>query len=118
MDSPAVAPDCPSCQASIGEQIEALLLRRKGWVSGDEIAAELGIDKRDWRAKGSRKGMISRFAISNSSRGLKHLRYVSEAEFDEYSSQRRRHAATELVTLRETRKNWMNARQFVQGMLF
>jgi len=60
----------------LATRIELLLLDRATWVPVDEICAACQINERLLRAVGRRPAIFSRFAISSSTKGLKHIRHT------------------------------------------
>lgn len=65
---------------NLGSRIELYLLDRPDWVPVREICEHFEIEERILRADGHRRPLCRTFAISCSTRGLKHLRYSSPRE--------------------------------------
>lgn len=64
----------------LATQIETLLLERETWVPVEEICATCQIPERLLRADGRRRPIFSRFAISSSTKGLKHIKHTDARE--------------------------------------
>ena len=84
-------------------QIEAYLLENRHWIPAPEICARFGVHERALRGLGDRPGLCSAFAISGD-KGLKHVRYATDAEFDHFSNRLRQHGIAELVRVRNLRR--------------
>jgi len=78
------------------DQIEQYLLGRRDWVPVAEICARFGCRERELRQLGRDPGLCTRFAISNSRLGLKHVACASTAEYLAAKHAMRRHAISEL----------------------
>jgi len=65
---------------NLANRIEAILLARAGWVSVEEVCALCEIPERITRADGKRRPIFSLFAISSSTKGLKHLDHTTARE--------------------------------------
>lgn len=64
----------------LAKRVEAYLLHRADWVPVEDVCTACEIPERLLRADGRRRPITSRFAISSSTRGLKHLRHATVAE--------------------------------------
>ena len=60
--------------------IEQYLLAAGDWVSVDDVCRSCNIPERLLRADGHRRPIFSRFAISSSTRGLKHITHTTVRE--------------------------------------
>lgn len=70
--------------------IEIYLLAAKSWVSVEQLCRECHITERLLRADGRRRPIYSRFAISSSTHGLKHITYTTPAERIKYKHSRQK----------------------------
>lgn len=71
-------------------RVEMLLLARADWVSVTDISQACSIDERLLRADGRRRPLCSRFAISSSTKGIKHIRFATVKERIKYKHARLR----------------------------
>ncbi|MEI6034492.1 MAG: hypothetical protein WCS65_09460 [Verrucomicrobiae bacterium] len=72
----------------LANAIEALLLARAGWVSVDDVCSACQVPERLLRADGKRRPIFSRFAISSSTKGLKHISLTTAPERIRYKHSR------------------------------
>ena len=92
-------------------QIESYLFTERRWVKAEEICARFGLaDKRALRAVGKKRGICSKFAISNTRRGLRHIVFATETEVYHAYRQRRKHAVGEMVNARDMLRTWKQTR--------
>jgi hypothetical protein len=77
------------------------LLLKKDWVLVDDLCAHFQIDERILRADGKRRPLCRHFAISSSTRGLKHITNATTAERVRYKNSRRK---TMVAAIRATRE--------------
>lgn len=82
-------------------QIEEYLLARRDWVPAAEIAARFSVRARALRKLGGRPGLCSKFAISSTKKGLKHVDIASTAEWIEFKHSLRKHGISELIHVRD-----------------
>jgi hypothetical protein len=68
--------------------IERYLLAARHWVSVEEICRACSIPERLLRADGRRRPIFSRFAISCSTKGVKHITHTTVRERIKYKHSR------------------------------
>jgi hypothetical protein len=64
----------------LASNIEIFLLLQGDWVSVEELCQRFAITERLLRADGKRRPLCGRFAISSSTKGLKHIRHATTEE--------------------------------------
>ena len=89
---------------SLKHRAEIFLLRENRWFSKREICLGLGVEERALRAANGEPGLCSIIAISDHKLGFKHVRYASDAEFNEADRRERKHSISNLQTLRKRRQ--------------
>lgn len=82
-------------------QIEAFLLTEPRWFSVSEICERFAFPERLLRADGRRRPLCRRFAISSSTKGLKHLSFATIRERLEYKHARRKVLIAQARALKE-----------------
>jgi hypothetical protein len=75
---------------ALATRIEIYLLTREHWVSVDDVCRDCGIAERLLRADGRRRPIFGRFAISSSTKGLKHMRHTTDRERIAYKHARKK----------------------------
>jgi hypothetical protein len=71
-------------------RVDLYLLNSGGWVSVDDICQHCSVPERLLRADGKRRPIFTRFAISSSSKGLKHLAHTTARERITYKHARKK----------------------------
>lgn len=95
---------------TISEQIEQLLLDRRDWVSTEEIVTRFGLpDDRPLRQVGDHPGLCSKFAISQTGKGFKHVRIASTTEWIRFKKSQRGHCIRGLRRVRDLDRARHNA---------
>ena len=84
-------------------QIEAYLLENRHWIPAREICAKFGCHERALRGLGDRSGLCSAFAISGD-KGLKHIKWATNSEWEHFSNRLRQHGIAELVRVQKLRR--------------
>jgi hypothetical protein len=64
----------------LADRIEALLLSRGGWVAVEEVCSACDVPERLLRRDKRRKPIFSGFAISSSTKGIKHIDFATRPE--------------------------------------
>jgi hypothetical protein len=77
-------------QAALATRIEIFLLTRAEWVSVETVCRGCEVTERLLRADGRRRPIFSRFAISSSTKGLKHIRHTTARERITYKHARQK----------------------------
>ncbi len=65
---------------NLANEIEAFLQARADWVSVEEVCAACNVPQRLLRRDKRRKPIFSGFAISSSTKGIKHLDFATRPE--------------------------------------
>ena len=84
-------------------QIEAYLQENRHWIPAEEICAKFGVHDRALRGLGKRPGLCSEFAISGD-KGLKHIRYSTDAEWERFEHRIRNHSIGQLIRIKKLRR--------------
>ena len=86
-----------SYDAQLSAKIEQHLLTRSCWVPTAELCALFGLtDDRPLRQDGRREGLCTRYAITHSHKGLKHVTCATTEEWLQSKHSLRRHGIQEL----------------------
>lgn len=86
---------------NLPQLISDYLLTRADWVPVEEICTRFGINERLLRAHGRRPSLISGFAISSSTRGIKHIHHTTVNERLHYKHSRIKRLIAERRALKE-----------------
>lgn len=82
-------------------RIETLLLTENRWFSVAEICSRFGFDQRLLRADGRRRPLCRSFAISSSTKGIKHIAWSTVRDRLEYKHARRKVIIANARSLKE-----------------
>lgn len=85
----------------LSARIEVYLLTRPVWVPVEILCRDCEVSERLLRADGRRRPIYSRFAISSSTKGLKHIRHTTVEERLAYKHARRKVLVANARALRE-----------------
>lgn len=88
-------------QTDLQTQIEAFLLTEDRWFSVAEICERFRFPERLLRADGRRRPLCGRFAISSSTKGLKHISFATVPERLDYKHARRKVLVANARALKE-----------------
>ncbi len=83
--------------STVQQSIEAYLLEHGGWVKAEEICSRFDVSERVLRGLNGVPGICSRFAISNTAKGYKHVENATTTEWLRFKHGMRRHGISELV---------------------
>ena len=72
----------------LASRVEMFLLSRGGWVSVEDVCSACDIPERLLRADGKRRPIHTAFAISSSTKGIKHVSQTTARERIEYKHAR------------------------------
>lgn len=86
------------------QDIERYLLDLGTWVSADVLCEKFGIDQRRLRGINGSPGLVSEFAISNTSHGYRHIATATTSEWLHFKHAMRRHGINELRRVQELDK--------------
>lgn len=87
---------------TVQDEIEALLIERRDWVSAAEICARFGLRERVLRSHDDHPGLCTLIAVSGN-KGYKHVAFASTEEWDRHYARERGHNLTALYHLRRKR---------------
>ncbi len=91
--------------SDLAQRIEAYLLAEPRWFHAAEICRVFNLTSdRTLRADKDRPGLLSKFAISSSGHGFKHIRHATDEEFADAYRRMRGHGIAELVHARHLRR--------------
>jgi len=76
--------------------IERYLLNAGTWVSAEHLCEYFGIEQRRLRGINGSPGLVSEFAISNTTLGYRHIATATKAEWLHFKHAMRRHGINEL----------------------
>lgn len=85
----------------LATRLEIYLLTMARWVSVEEIETACSIPARLMRADGKRRPLYGRFAISSSTKGVKHLSFTNAQERIEYKHARKKVLVANARALRD-----------------
>jgi len=87
--------------ADLAISIDMYLRLAGGWVSVERVCSDCGLAERLLRADGRRRPIYSRFAISSSTKGLKHIIHTTARERIKYQNSRKKVLIANLRAIRD-----------------